>query len=226
MGDRKPPRVHPAGSPEGRLGAALLAGDAAEVYAARAALVASVDKWLWRHARGWWLGAGMRGEVSDFHQAAVLEAWKSAHRFDPGRGIKFISYVTRALKFGLARLAANEAGFGVHSSHKDGVRHVPTMHFSAIAADDGTDYAGGVPGAPEPEPAPDAAGVWGAVRAALAGHPKAARLEEAVWLRYGVGCTLEEIGDRFGVTKEAVRQWLRQALGRLRERGAAFAGWR
>lgn len=98
-----PPREHHPESPEGRLAAALAAGDAAGIQAARAAMVASVDKWLWTHARRW---------------------------------------------------------------------------------------------------------------------------EEALWLRYVAGAGLEEIGDRFGVTKEAVRMWLKAAVARLRERGAWFAGVR
>ncbi len=220
-----PPRVHAPTSLEGMLAAALLGDDPEAVRSARERLVKSVDAWLWKHARGWWIGAGMKGELADYHGAAVVEAWKSVLKFDPSRGIKFISYVTRVLRFGLSRTARNEAANGVHTPQKHGVVHYPTMHFSAVLIPDGdtaVDFGATVAGRPETPAPPAPEDVWATVRRALRGHRFARRWEETLWLRYGVGATLDEIARRFGVTKEAVRQWLKGAMEELRERKAVF----
>lgn len=276
MPDRKPPRVHAAGSPEGLLGAAMAAWEEAraewsavsehvaasfgidgegegamawmsamlgtlsaalDVYMtatalvqdSRAGLVASVEGWCNLHARRWWEWAGMRGSLDDYRQAAAVAAWKAAQTFDPARGTKFTTYVTMPLRQQLATVANHEAAGGQRVPRYEGIRHIQTMHLSAIVTaggDDLPDFEATLPAPATPEPPPDPGEVWGRVRAAFTGHPHAERWYDVVYLRYGREWGLAEIGAKYKVTKECIRQWLRAALDVLREKRAGFEGVR
>lgn len=96
------------------------------------------------------------------------------------------------------------------------------LSFGGIEADgDGASAEATIAG-PEARAVPDPAGVWAAVCDTLADS----RERQVVWMRYGLGATLDQIGAAIGVSKERVRQLVDRAVGRLRERGERFAEWR
>jgi RNA polymerase primary sigma factor len=144
---------------------------------------------------------GLGVEFEELRQEAFLALMKAVDTFDWRRG-KFSTYAWRAITRGLKKYVRAQ-GFAL------------SLDAPLTDDDDG-------PLLVELIPAPDSPNVGEveeeelkeAVRAVLETLPQ--REAEMVWLYYGEGETLCQIGERYGISGERVRQILERAMGRLR----------
>jgi RNA polymerase sigma factor (sigma-70 family) len=137
----------------------------------------------------------------ELESAALEGLCRGARRFDPGRGVKFVTYAHHAIRTALDRVVK------VH------LRRAAEHPLTDLALDDRFGWGLAEPPAPPPqEPADDLREQFGRVRSAVlrgAGH----RCWRALWLYYVQGLRLRDVGRHIGpVTAERVRQLLRRAL--------------
>jgi RNA polymerase primary sigma factor len=192
------------------------AGDAAAV----AALLAFHEPFVVRLASRYAAlnpGVGFEDLVSVGKAALVLDALP---RYDFRPGVKFLSYaghwVSRAIREAahysrLIRVPRTSLQMGFCLGDALRAKNV------AFAGDDEQDVLGGLA-------AREGGDGYGPdeidkLRRLLAELPD--RDREVLHARYAEGRTLREIGERYGITKECVRQCEKKALAKLRER---FAG--
>lgn len=218
---------HAPDSPEHALAVALAADppDPDAVHAARLAMLAQWERLQWKQANRWWVANQKRGELDDYHAAVRAGWWEAALRFDPSRGNGFAAYAGRYSLKWLSPVAHAEAcGLIRLPSHLQGTGYVgPSVRsFGGIeAGGDGGSFDRTL-AAPTEERKPDPAGVWAAVCETL----EDSRERQVVWMRYGLGASLDEVGKAVGVSKERARQLIAQALETLRAYGERFAEWR
>lgn len=230
------PTPHRPGTPEHALAVALAAEAAADdlisrteaadaVHAARLAMLEQWAAYQWKQAARWWVANSRRGELDDYHAAVRAGWWEAALRWRPEYGTRYSTYAARySLKWLSPTAHAESCGLIRVPMNQSATVAPLVLSFSGVTAGgegDNGPFEGTLPG-PDVERKPDPTGVWAAVCGAL----EDARERQVVWMRYGLGASLEEIGKVLGVSKERVRQLQERALGRLRERPGAFAEWR
>lgn len=209
------------GTLERALQLALQSGDAEWVELVRVALVEKWGAYAWHQARKWH-GRTKRGDLDDYRSAAQVALWEAVLRFEPERGLVFGTYAGWYLLKYLRPHAQAEAAGGFHVPDRHGFVHLSPMAFGAAGEEGDGDYAGTIPDHraddPREEP-PAAAELWAAVSQVLAGR---GREFEVLTLRLREGLTLDAIAERWGRSKERVRQIELRAVQRLRDRGSMF----
>lgn len=214
-----------SGTLERALQLALQSGDAQWVELVRVALVEKWGAYAWRQARKWH-GRTKRGDLDDYRSAAQVALWEAVLRFEPERGLVFGTYAGWYLLKHLRPHAQAEAAGGFHVPDHHGFVHlVPASADEAMPGGDDATFAGTIPDHraddPREEP-PAAAELWAAVSQVLAGR---GRELEVLTLRLREGLTLDAIAERWGRSKERIRQIEIRAVQRLRDRGSMFEGF-
>jgi RNA polymerase sigma factor (sigma-70 family) len=158
-------------------------------------------RWAWKYAQG------VHGTFrDDLYSAALEELTRCASRYDPERGIAFTSYayfrVTRKVWGERARLVSGRANVPGGPLHNDR-RHDTELR----------EWATGI--TTEIDTAREACDRVAARR--LLGDLKPLDAEVVYWY-YGQGLTLDEIGERLGVTASAVSYRLKR-IGRRAQEG-------
>lgn len=170
----------------------------------------------WRIAGdvAYWQGPDVVAEVAAEVRAQLAEA---ARRFDPSRGVKFITYAHRLAKSRAMSFAGLQARRGLHvpEGHLRGPGRAAAPRVGSIdgsAAESGdplTDIL--VEPAPE-EPCETPPDFWERVERVLTPKQYA-----VIRMRFVEGVTLAAAGERLGCVKERVRQHQARALERLAE---------
>lgn len=179
-------------------------------------LVAAWDGLAWQLAHRYHRRTCGRGDVADYHAAAVLGLWEAALRFDPARGFEFSTYAQRWAKKRVLMFARVEAAAGLHVPAYRGVVWVEP------AALDGMSRACRrrvEPASGRPPERVERAAFWRAVDAALPTD----RHRLVVWLYYRCGWQDRDIAAVIGVTPGGAGEFRRTALARLRRHAAALA---
>lgn len=194
------------------------AGDPFETRLDPAEVGALVLKWdglAWRKAHYWWGRAGKKGDVEDFHQAAVLGLLDGARRFDPSRGFQFCTFAGHYADKWCQDLCGHEATGGVHvplDKTRTGY-FVGVTPFSQAGDEGGVPFDQTLPERPTPDAGPEfPADFWPRVFAGMD-----ARTARVVRWRFVDGWTLDRIGTAAGLSKERVRQVLKRACERIGE---------
>jgi RNA polymerase sigma factor (sigma-70 family) len=216
----------PAGPLEAALHAALHAdpADPTAVEAARLALLRQWDPMAWHEASKWFRGNASRGDVRDYHGAAVLGMWEAAQKFDPCKGYVFSTYAYWYILKHLKLVAHHEASGGIYVPINQGNTGVSVRPFGQMVTGDGTaPFEGTIPDreSPSQDVPPVADEVWAAVDRIVADPRERLVLRR----RFRDGRTLDQVGVELGVSKERVRQIETAALNQLRERDTAFTGF-
>jgi len=110
-------------------------------------LVAECDPLAWKLARKARRQSAGRGDLSDYHAAAVLGFWLAATRYDPARGAAFVTVAYKWARREVLMLARNEAARGIHTTFREAgrgsrfcIRRVDVAPFGLLADDDGRPF--------------------------------------------------------------------------------------
>ena len=149
----------------------------------------------WKFARG----EGRRIPVDDLFSEALFGLAYAHHLFDPQRGVPFKKYAIMVICHRLRNLIAGWRRREVEVPLPR-LRHEPETEWQP---EDPEDYR-------EAGRDMDADELWSEVRDTLP-----ARQYEIVRLHYRSGCSLAQIGTRFGITRQRTCQLLAKARKRL-----------
>ncbi len=177
------------------------------------------------------IAAKYRGPVpfDDLVAAGILGLVEAADRFDPNRGVRFITYAVHWVRREILR-ACRDGDGQVNvppRARRCGVRLPPVVRldddrdsFGEYVAKLLEDHSAG------PESLAEASSDAAFVRSLVRKLPPRARL--AVTLHYGIGrsepMTIQQVGNILGLSRERVRQLVLESLTRLLKSNTLVSG--
>lgn len=179
-------------------------------------LVLGLDKWAWEIAHRFHRKT-RRGDIEDYHAAAVMGMWEAATTFDPARGVRFVTFATWHARNRVRQHARGEAARGQHVPHEHGFVKSRVGSLDAAARDD--DLRFDPPAPAEPEQPGDSRVFWRSVD----GQLPAPRDRLLTWLYYRCGWPDNDVARVLGVTRARVHQMRTAVLAYLRRRGDRLA---
>lgn len=161
-----------------------------------------------------WQRGGAVGSLDELRMAAREALWEAALRFEPERGLSFGTYVTFWVRRNIQDLIRAASGAKKSQAQSPQYRGMVTLSLDADYAGNGSCLAPTIPAREEAEEAPDfPADFWERVNKWL--DP---RSQEVIRLRFREGLTLQECGERIGITRERIRQLEARALRKIGDR--------
>lgn len=180
-----------------------------------AKLVKGVEAWLWQQANR--TSRSFGGDPEEYAQVGRMQALKLARTWREDGGANFLSWIFRAVRTAMQRAAKKAANIVHVPDAKFFTAGVSQVSMDAPVGDEADGETYGNLFVSEDENV-TAAAVTGeraaALRKKLATLP--ARTREILRLRFFEELTLEEIGERYGVSRERIRQIEAEAMAKLR----------